>query len=172
MSDFYDITDPGEFLPEPSTPWWVWVIVGITALSVAIVTTIIIKKIQQSKLQTTQLDEVRAQLDKLRNESENLPPHLIATRISLIIRRYLAIAFNDPALFETNEEFTLRKSALTQLSPESRTLISQHLTDLSQLKYAPHHSPDNNQQLIDKAESILANIEINVDDLQTDELTS
>lgn len=163
MSDFYDITDPGEFLPEPTTPWWIWLLIGLAAILAVGGVYFVIQKLKTTRLQATQLDKARRQLDKLRKEARDLPPHVTATRISLIIRRYLAIAFNEPALFETNEEFTLRESALTQLHPDSRQPITQHLTTLSTLKYAPTGTA-NTDQLITDAENILANIEINVNE--------
>ena len=123
----------------------------------------IFRKSRSTKRRTTLLDHARVRLEKLRADAPNLPPHVTATRISLIIRQYLEAAFNDPALFETNEEFTLRESALAQLHPDSREPVTQHLTVLSQLKYAPTGTTDTDQ-LITEAESIIANIEINVND--------
>ena len=167
MSDFHDITDPGEFLPEPSTPWWIWVLVALASLLALALAYCIYKKSRSTKGLTTLLDQARARLEKLRKQSPDLPPHVTATKISLIIRQYLASAFNDPALFETNEEFTLRESALAQLHPDSRAPITQHLTTLSQIKYAPT-ATTNITQLITDAENIIANIEINVNDPDRD----
>lgn len=166
MPDFYDITDPDQFIPEPSTPLWIWLLIGLASVMLLVIVYFIFKKSRSKKLQTTLLDRAREQLQKLRETSNNIAPHVTATRISLIIRRYLATAFNDTALFETNEEFVLRESSLNQLHPDSRDPITQHLTALSQLKYAPHGSADT-AGLIDDAESILANIEINVGDAET-----
>lgn len=163
MPDFYDITEPGDFLPEPSIPGWIWVLAGLSSLLLVITLYLIFKKSTSAKQQITQLDQARKQLAQLRGKTDTLAPHIIATRISLIIRSYLATAFHDPALFETIEEFTLRESALSQLHPDSREPITLHLTDLSQLKYAPKETA-NAAVLIDDAEAILANIEIYVGD--------
>jgi len=164
MSDFYDITDPGKFLPEPNTPWWWWLLVGLGTLLGLGLIYYIFKKSTAAKQRATLLDNARARLQKLRKEAPDLPPQVTATRISLIIRRYLEAAFNETALFETNEEFTLRESALAQLHPDSRAPITDHLTTLSQLKYAPNTITINPDTLITDAENILANIEINVND--------
>ena len=123
----------------------------------------IFRKSRSTNRRTTLLDHARARLKKLREQSPDLPPNVTATRISLIIRQYLEAAFNDPALLETNEEFTLRESALAQLHPDSRYSVTQHLTTLSQLKYASTNTADTDK-LITAAESIIANIEINVND--------
>jgi hypothetical protein len=161
LPDFYDITEPGDFLPDPSTPWWIWMLAGLGCLLVLIIIYLIFRKSKSAKQRITQLDKARKQLAQLRQKTDALAPHIIAIRISLIIRRYLATAFDDPALFETIEEFSLRESALSQLHPDSREPITRHLTALSQLKYAPKESA-NAAELIDDAEAILAHIEINV----------
>jgi len=107
------------------------------------------------------LDKARSRLAILKTEAQKLAPEVTATRISLIIRRYLEAAFDEPALFETNEEFTLRPHALEKLHPDSREPVKDYLAKLSQLKYTPSHHEEANS-LIDEAENLLANIEINV----------
>ncbi|MBK1853514.1 hypothetical protein JO972_00930 [Verrucomicrobiaceae bacterium 5K15] len=161
MPPIEDITPPGEFLPEPNTPWWLWALVGIGVLMILALVAWLIFKPNPAKTRANLLDDARASLHKLKEESPKLPPHVTATRISLIIRRYLEAAFKDPALFETNEEFTLRHDALNKLHPDSREPVTAHLSQLSQLKYAPVHSAEP-VQLIEEAEELLANIEINV----------
>lgn len=83
-------------------------------------------------------------------------------RISLILRQYLEATFEDPLLFETHEEFTLRPDALARLHPDSRQPVCDHLTELSDLKYAPSKGDKKVSELIDKAGEILAHIEFNV----------
>lgn len=163
MSDFFDITEPGEFLPEPATPWWIWLGLGVVTLALVGLLYFIIRKLKTTKQNASLLDEAREQLHKLKIDSANMPTHMTANRISLILRRYLEAAFDDPALFETNEEFTLRDTALQQLHPDSRQSVIQHLNALSELKYAPQNSIEVTT-LIDEAETIIANIEINVGD--------
>jgi len=122
---------------------------------------LIFRRAKAKRLQFTQLDQVRQQLEELRKET-TLPAHVTALRISLIIRRYLAHAFEDPVLFETDEEFTLRETALTLLHPDSQRPVTDYLHTLSQIKYAPANSPVDTDQLITDAESLLRNLEINV----------
>jgi hypothetical protein len=122
----------------------------------------IFRKRATSRHRETLLDSARARLQKLKTEAPELPPHAVAVRISLIIRQYLEAAFDDPALFETNEEFALRPHALARLHPDSRLPVADHLTELSQLKYSPHGETDHLTRLIDQAGEILANIELNV----------
>jgi hypothetical protein len=111
-------------------------------------------------------------LEKLKTEASEHEPQTIATRISLIIRQYLEAAFDDPALFETNEEFTLRPHALAKLHPDSRKPVTDHLGVLSQLKYAPAVNVEHLSDLIDQAAGILANIEFNVSSTDSTSLSS
>ncbi|BDS08373.1 hypothetical protein NT6N_34130 [Oceaniferula spumae] len=161
MPDIHDITAPREFLPEPTTPWWIWAVVGLCAALVIGLVIWFLCRPNTAKQRATLLDKARADLNQLKEDAPKLAPQITATRISLIIRRYLEAAFQDPALFETNEEFTLRQRALEKLHPDSREPVTNHLTRLSQLKYTPANSSEP-ATLIDEAQELLANIEINV----------
>jgi hypothetical protein len=157
VSDFYDISDPGEFLPEPSTPWWVWAIVVAMGAFIIIGTILWFRKNRAVKLKYTHLDKVLKELQQLRKETAH-PPHVIALRLSLIIRHYLATTFEDPALFETDEEFSLRESALKSLPTDSRLQITDYLHTLSQIKYAPRHTEINTSHLIDNAKTLITRL--------------
>lgn len=164
MPDFSDITDPIEFLPQPTTPWGLYA--GASVLLLLLTSLLVyafLRRHQNHRRHHSHLDHARARLTELRRQADSTPPHLAATQLSLILRRYLAAAFDDPALFETNEEFCLRESALAQLHPDSRHPVSLYLSDLSQIKYVPQ-SAIPVSQLIDQAETVIANIEINVGD--------
>ena len=161
MPDLHDIADPEPFLTEPSTPWWIWLLLGLGILSILILALAYFRKPSEKQRRETLLDKARKDLKKLKSAADNLPPHQVATRISLIIRRYLEAAFNDPALFETNEEFTLRPNALNNLTPESRQAIITHLSELSRIKYAPQEG-NHPTSLIGDAETLLAKIELHV----------
>ncbi len=162
-SPIHDITEPAEFLPEPTAFWqtWpFWLIVGLLILLILTVLYLLLKKRSPSQQRKTLLDKARKKLEKLKSEAPGLPAATTATRISLIIRRYLEEAFDDTALFETNEEFTLRPHALERLHPDSRQPVTDYLVALSELKYSP--TPDcDTSPLIDKANELLAHIELN-----------
>lgn len=163
MPKIRDITDPTEFIPEPTTPWWIWALVAIGVLLLIILAMVIIAKSKTRRAQRSCLDEARALLADLKKQATRLPPEEIATKTSGIIRQYLETAFDDPAIFETNEEFKLRTTALETLHPEIKTQITRHLEQLSELKYEPH--PDSTaastraDTLIDEADELLAQIE-------------
>ena len=157
----HDITAPGDFLPEPTTPWWIWAFAGTLLLALIIGLTVWSLRPNPAKQRATILEEARARLKKLREESSTLAPHVTATRTSMIIRRYLEAAFKDPALFETNEEFTLRPGALGKIHPSCRDQVKDYLTKLSELKYAPSYTEETDN-LIDEADELLALIEVNI----------
>ncbi|MEO5716173.1 MAG: hypothetical protein ABIT37_22020 [Luteolibacter sp.] len=59
-----------------------------------------------------------------------------AVQSSLILRKYLALAANDPALFETHEEFVSRHDSLKALNEDARRKSETGFTRLAALKYA------------------------------------
>ena len=164
MPEIRDITPPTEFIPEPTTPWWIWSLIALGIIVVLAIIILLIKKNQPARRQNTLLDKTRRQLNQLQNDANNLSPATLAIHISIIIRNYLKTAFKDPAIFETQQEFTLRENALQKLPPEIRSQIKAHLQNLSDLKYEPNQdkdvSKDQAESLIQEAQQLLAHIEI------------
>ncbi|MBT8043690.1 MAG: DUF4381 family protein [Verrucomicrobiae bacterium] len=171
----HDITDPKGFLPEP-TPlwqtWWFLLVVAVGVILLAVIVYFIFRKKPERKRQKTLLDRARERLHNLKSEAQDLPHATIAVRISLILRQYLEAAFDDPALFETDQEFTLRPHALEMLPENSRRAVTTHLKNLSHLKYAPGQENEHATELIDEAGNVLANIELNVSASDATMLTS
>jgi hypothetical protein len=162
----HDITAPGEFLPGPPPlwhSWWFWpaVLLGIALLG--LLPYYSLRKKTAAPDPRSLLEQARQELESLRSEAGNLPAQAIAVRISLIIRRYLEAAFDDPALFETNEEFILRDHALEKLHPECRAPMVRHLKELSGLKYSLSVTGGENtgpvSGLIDQAAGLLSRVE-------------
>jgi len=60
-----------------------------------------------------------------------------AVRCSLILRKYLASAAGDPALYETHEEFVSRHDSLKALTSDARAAAETGFAKLAALKYAP-----------------------------------
>ena len=60
-----------------------------------------------------------------------------AVQTSLVLRRYLSLAADDPALFETHEEFIARSDALLSLSEPARAACAAGFASLAACKYAP-----------------------------------
>lgn len=60
-----------------------------------------------------------------------------AVQASLILRTYLSLAANDPALFETHEEFIARSDSLKGLTAAAQAACREGFARLAALKYAP-----------------------------------
>lgn len=60
-----------------------------------------------------------------------------AVQASFILRRYLAVAAGDPALYESHEEFILRRDVLPALAAADRAAAAAGFSRLAAMKYAP-----------------------------------
>jgi len=160
--DIHDITSPEEFfLGQPplwQSPWfWLLVITGILLMGF-VLRKLTRQKTSQKKRQQL-LDTATEALSALKAEIDSLQPQTSAVRISLIMRQYLEAAFDDPALFETDEELTLRPHALSQMQHNCRTAVIDHLHKLTQLKYVAAGQQGPILELIDQAIEVLHMIE-------------
>ena len=160
--DIHDITSPEEFLlgqpPLWQSPWfWVLMITGILLMGFVIHR--LTKKKTNQKKRRQLLETAVEALSALKAEIDSLKPQTSAVRISLIMRQYPEAAFEDPALFETDEELTLRPHALAQLQHDCRTAVIDHLHKLTQLKYVEAGQQGPILELIDQAIEVLYMIE-------------
>ncbi len=139
-------------------------LVATGIILIILATWFFVRKGTPARKRQSLLEKARAKLTELKKQSDNLTPETIATRISIIVRQYLETAFEDPALFETNEEFTLRPRALEKLHPDTRQPITDHLQRLSELKYEPQDDSDTANasaaSLIDEADKLLSLVEL------------
>ena len=175
MPEIRDITDPLTFIPEEATPWWIWLALILVLLLIFLSALFFLKRKIQSVHSKSSLDEARQEISLLREASPEMEIHETATQLSLILRRYLASAFRDPALYETDEEFKLRPHALKSIHPSSRSKVTEHLSSLSQLKYAPVKNIKTGEVIssyIDQAEAIINNIELSVSNINPSTLES
>lgn len=74
-----------------------------------------------------EVEELHAQAPSMRECCQGL---------SLILRRYLSGSTQDPALYETQEEFRQRMDALTGIPAECQFRTRKHLDTLAEYKYA------------------------------------
>lgn len=82
-------------------------------------------------------------------------PREAAVQCSLILRRYLSVVANDPALFETHEEYLSRHEALKNFSEEARGSAALGFARLAALKYSPGESDMDTPQVILGSKSLL-----------------
>lgn len=138
-------TKTGFKLMEPAPPesmvpdygLWPWFLAGGILLVVLTAILIVVRKRKQKTdphaARNAAFAEALAALEK----SQPVDARGAAIQSSLILRKYLALAAADPALYETHEEFVSRHDALSVLSSDARTAAESGFTTLASLKYAP-----------------------------------
>ena len=107
----------------------------------------------------TPVQEALAALQEL--DSQLPPMRECSLRLSLILRTYLAGQAQDPALFETHEEFTQRMDSLSGV-PQSCQLETRDLLDqLAEFKYAgaSEHDTTRAHALITQARDLVGRID-------------
>ena len=138
-------TEAGFRLMEPASPeslvpeygLWPWFVAGAVLLVIALVLWRILKQ------RRTVIDPQAARKAALVQALEALnaanpdSARNAAIQSSLILRKYLAQAASDPALYETHEEFVSRQDSLQALTAEARCAAETGFTKLASLKYAP-----------------------------------
>lgn len=93
---------------------------------------------------------------------QTLPPlRECSLQISLIVRQYLQGQVQDPALYETHEEFSQRLDSLSSVPKECQYDTRYLLEKLADLKYAGNHEQDPVQAhtLIEQARALLKRID-------------
>ena len=78
-----------------------------------------------------------------------------AVQTSLILRKYLSLAADDPALFETHEEFISRRDALNTLTDDARKASETGFTRLASLKYAAEIPDVSPQDVVTESRALL-----------------
>jgi hypothetical protein len=89
------------------------------------------------------------------NEAHPAGAREAATVSSLALRRFLAIAAGDPALYETHEEFVARRDSLAHLSESVRSSTVQRFDELAALKYGSQSEDHDPVQVIDSSRKLL-----------------
>lgn len=140
----------------PSSWWWVWVaIIATIGCVAALIWWIRHRKHAPSRrapnTKAIAFAEAVAALTQLPPRN----PRETATSVSLILRRYLARITDDPALYETHEEFIARHDALAGLPTEARNHTATTFSHLASLKYAPTTLTEEPTDIINQAKQLL-----------------
>ena len=114
-----------------------WMIPAAVALLLAITAYLIFRKRKSPAgdplaARKAAYQDAAAALEKI----NSLQARDAAVQSSLILRKYLSLAANDPALFETHEEFISRHDALQALTHDARNAAETGFARLASLKYA------------------------------------
>lgn len=93
-------------------------------------------------------------------QSRKLPLHDFSLELSMLLREYVTGETQDPALFETHEEFSRRFDALATVPPNFRRELSSLLSELAALKYAPPAAGGEqaDERMIERARALITGI--------------
>ena len=131
-----DAAPPDGLIPGHSLGWW-WAM-GAAAIVAAILLAWWLKRRKPAAPHPTKIrQQAWQEADKALAQISANDPRDAAVQSSLIVRKYLSLAAQDPALFETHEEFIARHDSLTALTPAARAAASDGFARLAALKYAP-----------------------------------
>lgn len=146
-------------LPEPSGPGVASWIVGMLVLGVILVALIIWSRRRHSASHPLRFKEA-AYRDAITTLTQLSPADLRETAIqtSLIVRQFLAKVTNDPALYETHEEFITRQHSLQSLSPTTQAATKQLFDQLAEIKYAAEVPIRQASEIIADAKGLLATL--------------
>ncbi len=139
--------------------WYLWIIIPLVLLIALQIYRIKRNKKRRIAQPLSQKEIALNAIAALRAENPDLKQ--AAVDLSLILRRYLVGETNDPALFETQQEFNRRANALITL-PESMQNPTHALLDrMAALKYEPNttNSATAVQELADSTVTLIKDIE-------------
>lgn len=135
--------------------------VGIALVLAAVAIVIVVLRLRRKPLPPppSPLQVAFGELDKLAAE---LPPlRECSLRLSMLLRRYLTGQVQDPALYETHEEFSRRMDALSAVPTSCRYEIRFLLERLADMKYAGSREsdPQKSRVLIEETRGVIGNID-------------
>ena len=115
--------------------WWDFAAVAVFAAIVLLVVLLLRRKpvVDTSKEKREAYLEAKVAL----SGDAVTEPRESAIRVSMILRRYLARSMNEPALFETHEEFIARHDGLKDLPDDVKSEVGNFFSILAATKYAP-----------------------------------
>ncbi len=149
-------TRPEALVPQPWLEPWMWV---IAALVISAIFAVWWYYRSEKKFAITNplLARNKFHQDAVAALEKMNPLHArdAAVQASLILRKYLALAAKDPALFETNEEFISRHDALQALTETAREASGIGFTRLASLKYAAEVPDLNPAEVVNESRTLL-----------------
>jgi hypothetical protein len=115
-------------------PWMLGVLI-VLALAVVVTAVILVRKKRLAVDPQAARRAAHAQATSDLAGLANSTPREAAVQCSLTLRKYLSVVANEPALFETHEEYVSRHAALTKFTEEARAAAGVELAKLATLKY-------------------------------------
>jgi len=140
----------------PGFSWWLWLIPGGIVVLLGITALIYLRQRKPAvdgiaKRREVAFGEGIAALAAVVTDDVREA----AVLCSLILRRYLSVAADDPALYETHEEFVSRHDSLLALTAEARVATAAGFGCLAAMKYAPEPPAVAAAEVVGEARSLL-----------------
>jgi hypothetical protein len=137
--ELHDIADPQPLLPGIEVPLWFWICLAAVAGSALGALLLFLRRSLRPCPPEAHsfYDESRLAFERLRESLPGRSLAEIATEASLLLRHYLVLALQEPALYETHEEFLVRADALQGLPAGARHRLAPLLSQLAAAKYGP-----------------------------------
>ncbi len=151
-----DISTSHEVLGPPIIPGWIIVLASILILSLGYLIYWFSKRKRSPQAPPPPFTLKEALHELTGIEKQTLSSNEQATEISLLMRRFLMIHFEDPALYETHEEYLKRGHGLEHLPKASHQQLSDYLSELASIKYhGPTDDPSQIHSLFEQTESLM-----------------
>ena len=136
-----EVIDPAPYLP--GFPLWVGIIAALLFLVPLILlllwacSTFRKSPTALHKRKKPAIEIAREQLALLEQLPEDTPLAEISTRLSILLRQYLAVSKADSALYQTREEFLTDEERLRDVPEPEKGQTADFLSNLANLQYAP-----------------------------------
>ncbi|MEG1937754.1 MAG: hypothetical protein RR138_01570 [Akkermansia sp.] len=152
-------TTPDSFSPLPVLSPLEWSLIIGAFLLLVILLVFLLRKLKKIIPPPTSSQLAIAQIDRLMQS----PPDLktCSVQLSLILRSYLTGKAQDPALYETQQEFNRRGDALASIPTQFQIPVRDLLDKMSRLKYEErtNHDDQQAQELADTTKSLILGID-------------
>jgi len=141
--------------------WWLPHILIASTICIALILAAVLLVRMKNRPRPVDLAKVReeARLKAVANlesaRGSTATPRDAAVLASLALRDYLSRAADDPALFETHEEFIARRNSLAALDEKSRHAAAAGFSHLASLKYAAEPPASTASEVIEHARALL-----------------
>lgn len=134
-------------------PWMLVTVIAVLAIILAVL--LLTRGKPGPPNPRAERDAARAEAAAALDNIGAIPAREAAVVSSLVLRRYLATAAGDPALFETHEETISRHEALKNFSEEARGSAALGFARLAAIKYAPEDPDMDTSQVVAGSHNLL-----------------
>lgn len=130
------------------------ILLGLLAASIKVIYQTTISNRLKKRLEP--YDTALTRLEQLKQQAPDTKT--AALKVSYIFREMLEEKVGDKALYETNEEFSQRADALTNIHLSLREETRHFLQKLARLKYVPKDTEENTESIINEAIRLINSI--------------